>query len=440
MEHPLVDFGFVQDIEGCMASTIGRYGISSQEYQDELGECGRILRDFRRACKRKEIAALDTAQSLRALEELVPVTEMIRENFRTVLVLGVGGSSLGGKALIDTLRAPVSDKTGPELHFVDNIDPESAESLLATIELEKTFFLVISKSGKTLSTLAQFLIFCDSVASSLGREVVRDHFVVVTEAGENPLRRSAGRMGIRVLDHDREVGGRFSIFSVAGLTPALIAGIDCGRLLEGGAAALQMILSEEGPIEAIEAARGAAVIAGLAKKRKIITNVLMPYSDRLKSFGLWYRQLVAESLGKDGKGILPVNAMGTVDQHSQLQLFLDGPPDKMVTFIGISNRGASRSIPSDIMDGLEHRLFKNASLGDLFEAEYTATIRSLASVGRPTRTFTLSGLGAEEFGLLLTHFMVEVILLGGCLGVNPFDQPAVEFGKTLARKLLLDSH
>ena len=439
MDYALVNAAFVQDIEGCMASTIGSYGISNQEFQEELSYCGRALTDFRLACQNKKIPALDMVQSMQSLEELVPIAEKISEKFRTVLVLGVGGSSLGGSALIDSLGVLASDNKRPDLRFVDNIDPESVEGLLATISLDTTFFLVISKSGKTLSTLAQFLIFCDLVASSFGRQVVPDHFIVVTEASANPLRRSAGRMGIRVLDHNPEIGGRFSIFSVAGLVPALIAGIDCRGLLDGAAVALETILSET-PIETIEAARGAAVIAGLAKRRKIITNVMMPYSDRLRNFGFWYRQLVAESLGKDGEGILPVNAMGTVDQHSQLQLFIDGPPDKMVTFIGISSLEGSRLIPSSLLDGAEGPLFANISLGDLFEAEYMATIKPLTSAGRPTRKFALSSLGAENLGGLLTHFMVEVILLGGRFRVNPFDQPAVETGKKMARELLLNSH
>jgi len=435
----LVNSAFVQDIEGCMASTIGSYGISNQEFQEELTCCGQALTDFRLACKHKKIPALDTVQSMQLLEDLAPIAEKISEEFRTVLVLGVGGSSLGGSTLIDSLGTLANDNTRPELRFVDSIDPESVERLLTTISLDTTFFLVISKSGETLSTLAQFLIFCELVTESLGREVVPDHFIVVTEASENPLRRSAGRMGIRVLDHNPEIGGRFSIFSITGLVPALIAGIDCRELLDGAAFALRAILSEA-PVETIEAARGAAVIAGLAKRRKIITNVMMPYSDRLRNFGFWYRQLVAESLGKGGEGILPVNAMGTVDQHSQLQLFLDGPPDKMVTFIGVCSSDGARLIPSTLLDVREHSLFANTSLGHLFEAEYMATIRSLTSAGRPTRKFALSRLGAEEVGGLLTHFMVEVILLGGRFGVNPFDQPAVETGKKMARELLLNSH
>ena len=439
MDHALVNSVFVQDIEGCMARTIGSNGISGQEFQEELSCCGQALTNFRLACKHRKIPALDTEQSMRLLEDLAPIAEKISEQFRTVLVLGVGGASLGGSALVDSLGKRANNNTGPELHFVDSIDPESVEKLLTSISLDTTFFLVISKSGKTLSTLAQFLIFCDLVAGSLGREAVSDHFIAVTEASENPLRRSAGRMGIRVLDHDPDIGGRFSIFSVAGLVPALIAGVDCRGLLDGVAFALNTILSEA-PVDTIEAARGAAVIAGLAKRRKITTNVLMPYSDRLRSFGFWYRQLVAESLGKGGEGILPVNAMGTVDQHSQLQLFLDGPPDKMVTFIGISSSERSRPIPSTLLEGVERLLFVRTSIGHLFEAEYMATIKSLTSAGRPTRKFSLGSLGAEDLGGLLTHFMVEVILLGGRFGVNPFDQPAVEAGKKMARELLLDSH
>ena len=149
--------------------------------------------------------------------------------------------------------------------------------------------------------------------------------------------------------------------------------------------------------------------------------------------------MVAESLGKNGKGILPINAAGIVDQHSQLQLFLDGPRDKMVTFIGADNAGLGRLIPTDFLGSPEGELFENYSLGDLFDAEYEATVRSLTTAGRPVRRFRLDRLEERELGALLMHFMLEVILVGSRFGVDPFDQPAVEAGKALTRELLLET-
>jgi len=364
--------------------------------------------------------------------------ENIRKSFKTVVVLGVGGSSLGGSTLSGLLGAPLRDRTGPMLCFLDNIDPDSVEGILEMLDLETTFFLVISKSGRTLSTLAQFLICSEAVSAVVGNASVFKHFIVVTEITDNPLRCCAERMSVMVLEHDSAVGGRFSVFSTAGLAPALIAGVNCRELLEGSASALEDMLSGASA-EGVEPARGAALIVGLANRRKINTSVLMPYSDRLRCFGLWYRQLVAESLGKNGKGILPINAMGIVDQHSQLQLFLDGPRDKIVTFIGTNNAGLGRLIPTNFVGSPERDLFKNSSLGDLFDAEYEATAQSLTTVGCPVRKFHLDRLEERGLGALLMHFMMEVILVGSRFGVDPFDQPAVEAGKAMTRELLLDA-
>jgi glucose-6-phosphate isomerase len=322
------------------------------------------------------------------------------------------------------------------MYFLDNVDPNSMERTLDSLDLGKTFFLVISKSGKTLSTLAQFLVCSRAISSAFGHASLQKHFIVVTETTDNPLRNCAELMSIIVLDHDSDIGGRFSVFSTAGLTPALIAGVNCKEVLEGSAAVLREILSDA-PTEFVEPAKGAAVVVGLAKKHNITTSVLMPYSDRLQSFSLWYRQLVAESLGKNGMGILPINALGTVDQHSQLQLFLDGPRDKLITFIGTNTAGLGELIPTDLVGASETELFKGRRLGDLFEAEYEATARSLISSGCPVRRFHLEGLSEKGLGALLTHFMIEIILVGDRFGVNPFDQPAVEAGKALTRKLML---
>jgi len=429
---------YVQEIDGCMVDAIGSSGMSSQEFLCELECCEKALGNLRQACERREIPALDTAKSLSTLEFLLPLTENIRKSFKRVVVIGVGGSSLGGRTLSGLLGTPSGDRAGPMLCFLDNIDPNSVEGILETLDLETTFFLVISKSGRTLSTLAQFLICSGAVSAVVGSASVFKHFIVVTEVADNPLRRCAERMSVMVLEHDSAVGGRFSVFSTAGLAPALIAGVNCTELLEGSASALDDMLSGASA-EGVEPARGAALIVGLANRRKINTSVLMPYSDRLRCFGLWYRQLVAESLGKNGKGILPINAEGIVDQHSQLQLFLDGPRDKMITFIGADNAGLGRLIPTDYIESPEGELFKNCSLGDLFDAEYEATVRSLTTARRPVRRFRLDRLGERGLGALLMHFMMEVILVGSRFGVDPFDQPAVEAGKALTRELLLDA-
>lgn len=428
---------YVQEIDGCMERTIGKSGISNHEFLAELEECGKALSGLRQSFERREIAALDTGKSLKKLEQLFPLTEDIRKNFETVLILGVGGSSLGGNTLSALLGPGVVRTGNPQVYFLDNIDPHTMKHTLGVMDLEKTFFVVISKSGKTLSTLAQFLICSRAVSSAFGQCAVQKHFIVVSEATDNPLRACAERMSILVLEHDSDIGGRFSVFSTAGLTPALIAGVNCKEVLEGSASVLHKILSDA-PMDVIEPVKGAAVVAGLAKKRNVTASVLMPYSDRLQCFSFWYRQLVAESLGKNGMGILPINALGTVDQHSQLQLFLDGPRDKMITFIGTNTAGLGEFIPTKFVESSEAELFKDRVLGDLFEAEYEATAQSLINAGCPIRKFHVESLSEKSLGALLAHFMIEVILLGDRFGLNPFDQPAVQEGKALTRRLLLN--
>jgi glucose-6-phosphate isomerase len=240
---------------------------------------------------------------------------------------------------------------------------------------------------------------------------------------------------MRVLDHDTRIGGRYTVLSNVALLPALIAGLDAAALRDGADQTLEATLGGAAPRDA-PPALGAALAVGLAERRGIGITVLMPYVDRLAAFGLWFRQLWAESLGKDGKGTTPIRAVGAVDQHSQLQLYLGGPADKMFTLVMLDIAGQGEVIAPDLAGDREVAYLAGRRLGDLLDAEQRATAATLVARGRPTRSFTLARLDEASLGALLMHFMLETIIAADLFGVNAFDQPAVEDGKVLARRYL----
>ncbi len=365
------------------------------------------------------------------LEELHPVAERLGQ-FADLLLLGTGGSSLGGRTLLALDHAPA-----PRVHFVDNIDPHTYGGLLAGLDPARTAVLAISKSGSTAETLTQLLIALDWLRRAQGEAALGAQVVAITEPRDNPLRRLAMRFGIPVLDHDPGVGGRFSVLSLVGLLPALSVGLDVTRIREGAADVLHATLEARVP-EAAEPAKGAALNVVGQRTRGLVISVLMPYVDRLADFGLWYRQLWAESLGKDGHGTTPVPALGAVDQHSQLQLYLDGPADKLFTLISMEVAGQGPRVPPDLASDPALAYLAGRTIGDLMAAEQRATEATLLEKGRPTRVFRLARLDEAVLGALLMHFMLETILTADLLGINAFDQPAVERGKVLARQYLAE--
>jgi glucose-6-phosphate isomerase len=257
----------------------------------------------------------------------------------------------------------------------------------------------------------------------------------LTEPRDNPLRRLAVAQNMQLLDHDPGIGGRYSVLSTVGVLPALIAGLDAAALRQGAATVLDQTLAAA---EARESppALGAALAVGLAEHRSIGITVLMPYIDRLAPFGLWYRQLWAESLGKNGMGTTPVRALGAVDQHSQLQLYLAGPADKLFTLITLEQAGAGASLPPDLAADPALAYLAGKRLGDLLAAEQRATATSLLRNGRPIRMIRLARLDEETLGALFMHFMIETIVAADLLDVDAFNQPAVEEGKILVRQYL----
>ena len=377
----------------------------------------KALDEFRSAYQNGNLAPLSLVEQTEDIE-LYKIAANRFAGFDDILILGTGGSSLGGQAF-----CALSPQEKPRLHFLDNIDPHTFASLFQKLDLEKVGFLAISKSGSTVETLLQLLTCMQHIQ---GKDLA-DRFIVITEPTVNPLRTLAETQGWLCLDHPETVGGRYSCFSVVGLLPAILAGLDPYAFRDGARAVLHQHLNDDSP----PALQGAVMAVYLEKYHKKTLSVMLPYADQLSLFSRWYCQLWAESLGKDGKGTTPIHALGTVDQHSQLQLYLDGPKDKFFTIITSSWKGKGDRINLAFIPE-----FTGKSMGDLFAAEQKATYETLIRHKCPTRLITLDHINEYNLGALMMHFMIETILTSLLICVNAFDQPAVEEGKRLAREYL----
>ncbi len=426
---------FDQDITGCLAEKVGSHGLGVSELAAMLERAAPALATLRR---RHDDGSLPLLLLPKRRDDLAALRRVLkdfraapRQKFRDVIILGTGGSSLGGQ----TLYALGNPLTLPHLHFMDNIDPASFAALFAALDPGRTGIVAISKSGGTAETLTQFVICLDWLRRMLPSDALAKHGIAMTEPRDNVLRRLAMRFGMALLDHDPGIGGRYSVLANVGLLPALLADIDVTALRRGAGNVLEATLAASTPRDAAPAL-GAAVSIALAEHRGIGTTVIMPYLDRLAHFGLWFRQLWAESLGKNGKGTTPIRAMGTVDQHSQLQLYLAGPADKMFTVVSSDVAGTGEAVAPDLAADNELAYLAGKRMGDLLDAEQRATAQSLIRNGRPTRLLHLPRLDAQSLGALLMHFMLETIIAADLLGVDAFDQPAVEEGKILARQYL----
>ena len=420
-------------IDDCLAENIGEGGIPRAEFEAVLARTKPTLERLEREWRSGTSPLLKLPSETADLAELAPLAEEWRQRFRRVFLIGMGGASLGARTLASALgrRGPI-----PELVVLDNLDPEGAQILSDPSIAAESGYLVISKSGSTDETLSLALIAVATVERSLGASSCADRFIIIAEPGDNPLRRLAAMIEARVLDHDPEIDGRFSVLSPVGLLPAMMTGLDPAEVRAGAAAALAANLAA-GDLAAAPAAAGAAIAVGLNESRGITQTVLMPYSERLRTFTLWYRQLWAESLGKNGKGTTPISALGPNDQHGQLQLYLDGPWDKIFTLITLPGRGTGPLIEREFANTLGRQHLAGRRVGDLVGAMQRATAETLAKRGRPVRLIAVDHLDGATLGALFMHFILETLIAADLLGVDPFGQPAVDEGKALTRHHLV---
>ncbi len=436
----------VQSIETARAERIGSEGVAAGDLADALTRSARALDSLR---TRHADGSLPLLRLPAARDDLTAIGEAARRlttGSRDIVFLGTGGSSLGGQTLAQLAGHAVAGvgalRDGPRLHFMDNLDAGSFAALLGNLPLASTRFVSISKSGGTAETLMQTIAALSAVKDAGLAARIPELFLGLTEPAtgnkRNGLRALFAAHRIAMLDHDPGVGGRFSVLSNVGLLPAAILGLDIAAIRAGAARALAPVFDRRAPAE-VPAAVGAALAVAMAQTRGKSIAVLMAYADRLERFTRWYVQLWAESLGKDGKGTTPLGALGPVDQHSQLQLYMAGPRDKLITIVTVANTERGPAMAADLATLAGEPAFAGKTIGDLVAAEGRATIETLARNGCPVRTIHLDRLDEATLGELLMHFMLETIIAAHLMGVDPFDQPAVEEGKVLTKRYLADT-
>jgi glucose-6-phosphate isomerase len=378
------------------------------------------------------------------LSEVENYARAARGKYNDVVILGIGGSALGPIALRTALRPSgwnmLDDKARggyPRLHVLDNVDPETIAALLDRLRLKRTLFIVTSKSGGTAETMAQFLIVHDRITRK--RLDVRKHVVFITDPKHGALRPLAERLKVPALDIPANVGGRFSVLTPVGTLPAALMGIDVRSLLAGAGEMAKRCGSTELAKNPAGVYATLQWLADINLAKKIV--VFMPYSDPLRDFAAWFVQLWAESLGKqrpDGTpvGSTPLAAVGATDQHAQVQLFMEGPADKTVTFVAVEKRGTDVTIPKAFPDVKELGYLGGHSLGELIDIEQRATAGALARRGRPNMTIHLERVDASHVGQLMMLLEIATAYAGQLYGIDAFNQPGVELGKQFAYALL----
>lgn len=363
------------------------------------------------------------------------------------IILGIGGSALGGKALFQALCNPIhnlltrEERNGtPRIHFLDNVDPVTIKSILDYINPEKTLFNVITKSGMTTETISQFLVVRKLLEDKLGKQSEAEHLVITTGDTSSGLYKLACENSYPLLAIPENVGGRFSVFSPVGLFPAAMMGIDIEDLLAGARSMDERTWTDklrENP------AYMCGALHYLADTRKGLNiTVMMPYCDALYQVAYWFRQLWAESLGNKStisgetlnSGQTPITALGATDQHSQLQLYTEGPFDKMITFLKVENHSSSFKIPESHED--EYSYLSGHGIEDLINIELESTRLALIEAGRSTMSLILPEISEFTVGQLLFMLEVQTVLTAGLYDVNPLNQPGVEASKRYIKRML----
>lgn len=429
------------DVTGCFDPASG--GVERGALDALAPAAKAAFEGFEARRRAGEVGFPDLPADAAAAEAAVALARELAGRFENLLVLGIGGSSLGGRAIVSALVHPFHNLLPRErrgalrLFFPDNSDPATFEALLGTLDLAETCFATVTKSGGTAETMSQHLALRERCVARFGEEGYRERCVLVTDPAKGALRAIAQAERLRALGVPANVGGRFSALSAVGLLPAAAAGVDVAALLAGAAAMEARCRS--GAVRQNPALLYAAALHLLDTRRGRRIHVLMPYADALRDLGDWFVQLWAESLGKRPEvGPTPFRAVGATDQHSSLQLMMEGPHDKVVTFVRVARPRADLSItvPEGYRPHGEIAYLHGHTMGELIDAERRSTEAALRRAGRPTATIQLPRLEARAMGELLMLLELATAYAGGLYGVNAFDQPGVEAGKRYAQGLL----
>ena len=438
-----VGSGLSIDYTGMMNSQQNPSGFTKEElqnFQNELDQAQTLLEARRNAGEFDFSKLLVSMQT--QIPEIVEYANTVASKFENFVVLGIGGSALGPLAVHQALNhyyynelPPEKRGNRPRFYVVDNIDPVRFNELLKMLDPRKTLFNVISKSGNTSETMAQFLIVRDTLRQVCG-DSYAEHIVATTDKEKGNLLPIALKEGFQRFVIPAGIGGRFSELTPVGLLAAAVCGIDINQLLEGALSMDQWIREKQGVFS--NPAQLRVALAHLSWQKGKNISVFMPYADGLKTMADWYAQLWAESLGKrydrQGRvvhvGQTPVKALGVTDQHSQVQLYVEGPDDKVITFVVVERFKETQEIPSVLEELPEDIQFlRGRTLEELLFAEQKATEYALTIAGRHHQKIILPSLDAYSVGQLLLLLEWETAYMGELLNINAFDQPGVEEGK-----------
>lgn len=421
------------DISNALAEAVGVNGIDPAEFTKTLS----TISDYYAKLLAKPFPFMTLPSTRFQFDEMQTLADKAaRMKIKNLVLLGIGGSSLGTQTIFDALLHPFHNheerfREGKPRYFIlDNIDPHKMATIIETIipDLDRTLLVVISKSGETPETISQFMLFNELMKKSQG---YKERIVLITDKEKGLLNKIAGKEGYPVLNLPEGVGGRFSVLTPVGLFPSALMGINIKKLSDGAAGMAAHIVRYDG--EENMAFVLAAILHLMDKAAKKI-HVIMPYCERLSGFADWFRQLEAESLGKKGLGPTPTKSVGVTDQHSQLQLYVDGPKDKCIILLYSATQEVPIPASFDYLEDVQY--LANKDMKSLFHAEFLGTRLSLTEAKTPNISLTLDEVSDYNLGALFYLFEMVTAIMGHLLGVNAFDQPGVEQGKIYTKAMM----
>lgn len=429
------------DIGHLLSGEDGENFILFSELEDSLIKYGEDFKAFQTAVKEMRSPLTLSFAEERSIPYIKSLSKKLAEKYENVLVLGIGGSALGARAVLQFLKGPfynIEKKGHPNLFILDNLDPLLIKKLEETIDIKKTAVIYVSKSGSTPETAAQFIYFFKKYREAGGD--LKD-ICIICDAKDNGINRIAKDLECHLLHIPRELPGRYSVLSSVGFLPAEIIGIDSKQLLEGASAVHRHIIDSPSEQNALFAL--ASCLFDLARKGKSI-HALFNYSSFLFEFGLWFVQLWAESLGKRlslsgdvvNAGTTPLSCLGATDQHSILQLFKEGPADKVFGFVKINDMSCDLALTGEFQSEREYSYFAGHTIGEQLHIEQLSTEMSLVKAGKPCYLVTLKDLSAVTLGALFYFYEALVVFSAMLWNVNPYDQPGVEEGKNITYSLM----
>jgi glucose-6-phosphate isomerase len=421
------------DLSNALAGAVGENGIQEDDLKMTLAR----ISEYYAKLLAQPFAFMTLPSTRFQFDEMHALADRVSKmDIKNLVILGIGGSSLGTQTIFEALLHPFHNqderfRNGKPRYFIlDNIDPHKMTAILETVipDIDRTLLVVISKSGETPETISQFMLFNELMKKADG---YKDRIVLITDIDKGLLNTIAEKEGYPVLNLPPGIGGRFSVLTPVGLFPSALMGIDIKKMSDGAAGMAAHIVRYDG--EENMAFVLAAILYLMYKSGKPI-HVMMPYCERLAAFANWFRQLEAESLGKKGLGPTPAKSVGVTDQHSQLQLYVEGPKDKCILLL----YSATGEVPiPDSFDYLDDVAYlANKDMKDLFRAEFQGTRMSLTDAGTPNIAITLDEVSDYNIGALFYLFEMVTALMGNLLGVNAFDQPGVEQGKIYTKAMM----